>query len=182
MLVRVSQSSLIQPHTSMPARWSSASSTTRPTIQQTILTIRRLLEGSTSVTAASDMDRAYAGDSCGSDATSSRTFSWADETTTAPSSDRPSDALATIACHGGSRSRRSRSTSAPSITLTTGFATETVATDGTSLPVESESCWNRNPTIPAAAHTQNSQLATTSTSPSVWRFSTTGFIIVADRP
>jgi hypothetical protein len=51
------------------------------------------------------MDRAYAGDSCGSDATSSRTFSWADETTTAPRSASPSDALATIACHGGSRSR-----------------------------------------------------------------------------
>ena len=64
----------------------------------------------------------------------------------------------------------------------TGFATETVATDGTSLPVESESCWNRNPITPAAAQIQNSQLATTSTRPSVCRFSTTGFIRVAESP
>ena len=37
------------------------------------------------------------------------------------------------------------------MTLTTGFVTETVATDGTSLPVASESCWITKPTRPAMA-------------------------------
>ena len=65
--------------------------------------------------------------------------------------------IPTTACQAGSLSSRSCSTSAPSRTLTTGFATDTVATAGTSFPVDSESCWKRNPTIPAIAMTQSSQ-------------------------
>src|SRR6188472_4686897 len=53
--VRVSQSSVIQPQTSTPARWSSTSSTTRPRIQETILTMRRLFGGRSTVTTASDI-------------------------------------------------------------------------------------------------------------------------------
>ena len=68
------------------------------------------------------------------------------------------------------------------MTLTTGLVTETVATEGTSRPVESESCWKRKPTIPAAAITQNSQPPSTAPNPSAWRFSTTGFISVAESP
>ena len=68
------------------------------------------------------------------------------------------------------------------MTLTTGFATETVATAGTSFPVASDSCWIRKPTSPATAITQNSNVASTSTAPSVWRLSVTGFISVAERP
>ena len=39
------------------------------------------------------------------------------------------------------------------MTLTTGFATETVATEATSHPVESEICCTRKPMTPAAART-----------------------------
>jgi hypothetical protein len=62
------------------------------------------------------------------------------------------------------------------------LATETAPTDGTNRPVESESCWNRKPTTPAAPQIQNCQPATTLARPSVCRLSTTGFISVAERP
>ena len=68
------------------------------------------------------------------------------------------------------------------MTLTTGLATETAATEGTSRPVASESCWRTQPMMPAAAQIQNSHQATTPPSPSVCRPSTTGFINVAERP
>src|SRR5215475_12821787 len=102
--------------------------------------------------------------------------------TTEPTRARPRAPTATTACQGGFFSSRSCSTRAPRITLTTGLATETAATEGTSRPVESDNCWNRKPTIPAAAQTQNCQPETTVLSDSVWRLSTTGFINVAESP
>ena len=67
------------------------------------------------------------------------------------------------------------------MTLTTGFATETVATEGTSFPVASEICCTRKPTIPPIAMTQSSQ-SPKAPQPSLCRLSTTGFISVAESP
>ena len=70
--------------------------------------------------------------------------------TTAPASAMPRPTNATTTCHAG-RLRRSSSSSVPIRMPTIGFATETVATDGASRPVPSETCWSTKPRMPAIA-------------------------------
>jgi branched-chain amino acid transport system substrate-binding protein len=123
---------------------------------------------------------------CGSGSGSSLASGWAarscaTEITTAPSRATPRPATARTACHIGERSRDSSRISAPRATLTTGLATDTVATEGTRRPVASESCWIRKPTTPAMHITQNCQSPRTSR-PSTCQDSTTGFISTAARP
>ena len=58
--------------------------------------------------------------------------------------------IATTTCHVG-RLNRSSKIAIPSSTPTIGFTTETVATDGASRPVPSDTCWRTNPSTPATA-------------------------------
>ena len=70
--------------------------------------------------------------------------------TIAPTNVRASPITAMRTCHAG-RLSRSSSRTIPIRIATTGFATETVATDGASRPVPSETCWTTKPSTPATA-------------------------------
>jgi hypothetical protein len=72
------------------------------------------------------------------------------ETMTAPIMATTSPPAATTMCQGGLESRSSNSRT-PRITETTGFATETVATEVARYPVLSDTCWSTNAVIPVIA-------------------------------
>ena len=100
--------------------------------------------------------------------------------TTAPASAMPRPTKATTTCHSG-RSSRSSSSSAPSTTLTIGFATETVATDGASRPVPSETCCSTKPSTPAIASAYGSQCESIVPTLSCSQ-SSVGLVSAAERP
>ena len=64
---------------------------------------------------------------------------------------------------------------------TTGFATDTVATDGARRPVPSETCWSTNPSTPATASAYGSQWESIVATLSC-RKSSVGLVNAADRP
>ena len=78
------------------------------------------------------------------------------EMRTAPTRAMPRPIQATATCHRGLL-RRSSSRRTPSRMPTTGFATETVATEGASRPVPRETCCSTKPSTPAIASAYGSQ-------------------------
>ena len=72
------------------------------------------------------------------------------EITTAPTRARTRPTTPRRMCHPGLL-QRSSSRSVPIAMPTIGFATDTVATDGASFPVPSETCWRTKPSTPATA-------------------------------
>ncbi len=107
-------------------------------------------------------------------------FSVASEITTAPASASRRPPTPRTMCQAG-RASLSSSTRAPIVIATTGFATDTVATEGASFPVPSETCCTTKAAMPVRAIAYASQSVRTAPIPSC-RVSTVGFARLADSP